>query len=93
LEESAQGATTNRKCVMKQLVLFLSLLACLKSSSQQYNLLLDRFQYDMIDKSMNQNGLNTHTAVKPYRLAEVKRVLNPDTVSGATTPDKKFYNR
>jgi hypothetical protein len=78
---------------MKQFFLVLSLLACLKSRSQQYNLLLDRFQYDMIDQSMNQTGLNAHTGVKPYRMVEVKRVINPDTISGAATPDRKFYNR
>jgi len=50
--------------------------------AQQYNFVLDNFQYNLIDKSMNALGNNQHTAVKPWRMEDIRKSINPDSAAG-----------
>lgn len=59
--------------------------------AQEYNLIFDRFQYNLLDESLNKKGSSMHTAVKPFRMSEILQIANPDTITGARLPDKKFY--
>lgn len=66
------------------LCLLIMLILANNVSGQEHNLPLDRFQYDMIDKDLNQKDLNFHTAFKPLRLSDVK---------GVVVPEKKFNHK
>lgn len=59
-------------------------------SAQQYNLVMDRFQYNLIDREVNTPGANFHTAFRPYRLADIRQVTDPDTAAGIPDPGGKF---
>lgn len=60
-------------------------------NAQEYNLFFDRYLYNLTDEALNQKGSVMHTSVKPFRMAEVRQIINPDTVTGAKIPDRKFY--
>ena len=69
--------------MMRILVLLTALLSFQTTLfAQQYNLVLDNFQYNLIDKSMNALGSNQHTAVKPWRMEDIRKSINPDTAAG-----------
>ena len=76
-----------------KIIIGICLLHCLKIEAQQYNLTMDRFQYDLIDRAMQEKGNNQHTTVKPYRMADVKKAINPDTAAGVKLKDNKFNKR
>lgn len=62
-------------------------------SAQQYNFVLDNFQYNLIDKSMNTQGNNQHTAVKPWRMEDIRNSINPDTSAGVKLGTNRFSKR
>lgn len=63
------------------------------TNAQHYNLLHDNFRYAAIDELMNAKGAGTHTAVKPFRMSDVKKLVHPDSVFGAQLPKKKAFER
>ena len=58
--------------------------------NQEYNLVLDRFQYELVEKQLNTPGLNIHTAFRPLRINDIRRVVLPDTAAGIHEPQFKF---
>jgi hypothetical protein len=73
--------------------LLLLLVCCITGSlySQEYNLVLDRYGYDLIDKAMQQAGENQHTSFKPYRKSDVLKTILPDTASGTPVKQPKTW--
>ena len=69
------------------------LFTALSVSAQQYNYVLDNFQYNLIDKAMHAKGSNQHTAVKPWRMEDIRKVINPDTAAGVTQGTSRFSKR
>jgi len=59
--------------------------------AQHYNVLLDRYQYQMLEKYTHQPGTNFHSAVKPFTQQQLNRLIDLDTLSGAQLPDKQFF--
>lgn len=76
-----------------KIILCFCLFTGIQLQAQQYNLTLDRFQYDLIDRAMQEKGNNQHTTVKPYRMADVKKVILPDSAAGIKIKNNKFNNR
>jgi hypothetical protein len=70
--------------------IFLFQLAAIVSVAQEYNLVMDRFQYDHLEHHIQQPGLNLHTAFKPFRISDIKKVTDPDTMYGIHDPKGKF---
>ena len=80
--------------MMRILVLISALLSFQTTLfAQQYNFVLDNFQYNLIDKSMNALGNNQHTAVKPWRMEDIQKSINPDTAAGVKTGTSRFSKR
>jgi len=79
--------------MVKHFLILILILIPVISFSQHYNLVMDNYQYHLIDKAIQQKGTGLHTAVKPYRMEDVLQVINPDTASGVQLPDRKFYKR
>jgi hypothetical protein len=73
--------------------ILLVLICCITGSlySQEYNLVLDRYGYDLIDKAMQQAGENQHTSFKPYRKSDVLKTILPDTASGTPVKQPKTW--
>jgi len=78
-----------KKWISALLFLFTSL----SVSAQQYNYVLDNFQYNLIDKAMHATGSNQHTAVKPWRMEDIRKVINPDTAAGVMPGTSRFSKR
>lgn len=73
---------------MKKLLLFVFLISG-ALHAQQYNLVMDRFAYDLIDPAMSRSA--SHTAFKPYRMADVLAVIDPDTAAGVPQRNPKTW--
>ena len=58
--------------------------------AQEYNYILDRYQYNLIDKALNTPGQNVHSAFKPLRINDIRRVINPDTIVGVNDSSSRF---
>ncbi len=58
--------------------------------AQQSNFVLDNYQYNLIDKAMNAVGSNQHTAVKPWRMEDIRKSILPDTAAGIKSGNSKF---
>lgn len=63
-----------------KLLLALLLLFTIISQAQQSNLPLNRSIYDFYEPALNQKGVQFHTAVKPYRIAEVDSIITYEAV-------------
>lgn len=60
------------------------------SKSQEYNLPADRIHFDYTEKHLHQPGTNLHTAFRPLRISELKKVTDPDTIAGVKDPVGRF---
>lgn len=78
---------------MKQFLLVLCVLTAFTLNAQQYNFVLDNYQYNLIDKAMNATGANQHTAVKPWRMEDIRKEINPDTAAGIKARSSRFSQR
>lgn len=61
-----------------------------QAMTQEYNLGNDRFQYEQVEQYLHQPGANFHTAFRPLRLSEIRRVADPDTIAGIRDPKWKL---
>ena len=71
--------------------IFFLLVLPLTTGAQEYNLVMDRFAYDLFDQQLQQSNGQMHTTVKPYRLSDVKRIVLPDTASGIPLKQPKRW--
>ncbi|MFN4123601.1 MAG: hypothetical protein ACK4GL_09905 [Flavobacteriales bacterium] len=53
--------------------------------------MMDRFQYQLIEKYTHQPGKNFHSAFKPFTEAQLKELIALDTLSGSKMPESKLF--
>jgi hypothetical protein len=71
--------------------LLLLLLLPISLAAQEYNIVMDRFVYDLIDPAIQTAGSMQHTTVKPWRMSDVKRIVLPDTAAGIPLRSPKTW--
>ena len=62
------------------------------SNAQHYNVTLERYTEQLIEREVYAPNLEMHTAIKPYNFNEVKKVIDMDTAAGVSLPNKSFYS-
>lgn len=62
------------------------------SHAQHYNVTLERYTEQLIEREVYAPSLEMHTAIKPYNFNEVKKVIDMDTAAGVSLPSKSFYS-
>ncbi|MEX1189480.1 MAG: hypothetical protein WED33_09495 [Bacteroidia bacterium] len=74
-----------------RLIIGLLFLVSFQVEAQEYNLVMDRFGYDLIDKQMQQSVIQQHTAFKPWRKSDVLKTVLPDTAAGVPVKNPKRW--
>ena len=80
---------------MKKILIIFCLIGSLnKAFAQEFNYLFDRTAYGIFEDALHKPGLNIHTAVKPYRMSDIKKIIDPDTAAHIRKPNSKsWFNR
>jgi hypothetical protein len=78
---------------MKKFLLIFLLFSNSLLEAQHYNLVMDRFNYQLIEKETHLPGTNFHSAMKPFTIKQLSTVVDPDTAAGIPNPESRFAQR